>query len=99
MADIIKIVESLEKSGLLIDGAPKTVIHEIRKQKRWISWCYDGTYGSFIDITYGFFINACHIWKRSHQSTERTRKWTHSIISIAFNDKSYIWKRSTKIGR
>ena len=33
MVDIIKIVESREKSGLLIDGAPKTVIHEIGKQK------------------------------------------------------------------
>ena len=33
MNDIIKMVESLEKSGLLIDGASKTVKHEIKKQK------------------------------------------------------------------
>ena len=32
--DIIKIVESLEKSGLLIDGASETVKHDIKKQKR-----------------------------------------------------------------
>ena len=32
MDDIIKIVESLEKSGLLIDDATKTVKHEIKKQ-------------------------------------------------------------------
>ena len=31
MDDIIKVVESLEKSGLLIDGATETVKHEIRK--------------------------------------------------------------------
>ena len=31
MDDIIKIVESLEKSGLLIDGATETVQHEIKK--------------------------------------------------------------------
>ena len=30
---IIKIVASLEKSGLLIDGATETVKHEIKKQK------------------------------------------------------------------
>ena len=31
MDDIIKTVESLEKSGLLIDGASETVKHEIKK--------------------------------------------------------------------
>ena len=31
MNDITKIVESLEKSGLLIDGANETVKHEIKK--------------------------------------------------------------------
>ena len=38
MDDIIKIAESLEKSGLLIDGATETVKHELRKTKRWTSW-------------------------------------------------------------
>ena len=33
MDDIIKIVESLEKSGLLIDGDSETVKHEIKKQE------------------------------------------------------------------
>ena len=32
MDDIIKIVETLEKSGLLIDGAIKTVKHERKNQ-------------------------------------------------------------------
>ena len=31
MNDIIKIVESLENSGLLIDGTSETVKHEIKK--------------------------------------------------------------------
>ena len=31
MDDTIKIVESLEKSGLLIDGATETVKHEIAR--------------------------------------------------------------------
>ena len=33
MGDIIKIVESLEKSGLLIDGVTEAVKHEIKKKK------------------------------------------------------------------
>ena len=33
MDDIIKIIEPLEKSGLLIDGATETENHEIKKQK------------------------------------------------------------------
>ena len=33
MDDIIKIVESLENSGLLIDGVSETVKHEIQKQE------------------------------------------------------------------
>ena len=32
MVDIIKMVESLEISGLLADGATETVKHEINKQ-------------------------------------------------------------------
>ena len=34
--DIIKIVESLEKSGLLIDGAGETLKHEVKKPRKWI---------------------------------------------------------------
>ena len=33
MGSIIKVVESLENSGLLIDGATETVKYEIKKQK------------------------------------------------------------------
>ena len=33
MDDIIKIVELLEKSGPLIDGASETVKHKIKKHK------------------------------------------------------------------
>ena len=53
MDDIIKIIESLEKSGLLIDGASETVKHEIKKTRRWISSCYDGTSGCFADSING----------------------------------------------
>ena len=34
MNDIIKIIKSLEDSGVLIDGVPETVKHEIKKNKK-----------------------------------------------------------------
>ena len=33
MNDIIKIIKSLEDSGVLIDGVPETLKHEIKKQE------------------------------------------------------------------
>ena len=33
MNDIFKIIKSLEDSGVLIDGVPETVNHEIKKQE------------------------------------------------------------------
>ena len=49
MDDTIKVVESIEKSGLLIDGANETVRHGIKKTTRWTSLCYDGTCGCVIN--------------------------------------------------
>ena len=40
MDDIVKIIKSLEDSGLLIDGATETVKHKIKKARRRISWGY-----------------------------------------------------------
>ena len=97
--DIIKIVESLENSGLLIDGASEKVKHEIKKTRRWISSCYGGTCACFIDsiMTSSLIqpvalslINAI-----TGKGVMRTRRWMSSIISIAFNDESS-GKRSHK---
>ena len=96
MDDIIKIVESLEKSGLLIGGATETVQHEIKKITRWISCCYDSTYDCFIDSTYGFFIDTtCDFLIDKCCNWKRTRRQISFIISIAFNDQSSE-KRSQK---
>ena len=57
MDEIIKIAESLEKSGLLIDGATEKTKHEIKKTRTLISWGCDVTYGCFIEGTYVFFID------------------------------------------
>ena len=35
MNDIIKIIKSLEDSGVLIDGVTEKVKHEIKKQEDW----------------------------------------------------------------
>ena len=37
MNDIIKIIKSLEDSGILIDAVTETVKDEIKKTRRWIS--------------------------------------------------------------
>ena len=79
---------SLEKSGLLTDRAIKTVKHKIIKTRRWICWCYDDTYGFFIDTTCGFFIDKCYKLKN-------TRRWISAIITIICNDESF-GKRSQK---
>ena len=89
MDDIIKIVESIEKSGLLIDGVSETVKHE-----RWISSCYDGTYGYTIDNTNGFFINMTYsVFVNKLYNWKRTRMLVSSIVSTIFNVES-IGKRS-----
>ena len=101
MNDIFKIVESLKKSVLVIDGAAETVKHEIEKKKVDFFGLYDGTNGCFIDSTYRFFINTtcifffekCYIWKISQESRKRTRRRNYSIISVTFNDKSSGKKR------
>ena len=38
--DIIKIAKSLEDSGLLLEGATKTVQSEVKKQKENFLVCY-----------------------------------------------------------
>ena len=72
--DIIKIENSLENSGLLIDGANETVKYETKTQEGGflgaiiapISASNDSIYGFFIDTTCSFFIYKCYVWKRSH---------------------------------
>ena len=54
--DIIKIMKSLEDSGVLIAGVIKAVKHEIKKKKRrWISWFFVSTLDCFIGATSDFF--------------------------------------------
>ena len=78
MDDITKTVKSRKNSDVLIDGASETVEHEIKKTRRWISFCCDGTSGCFIDGIYGLFIdtNCCFFiskdynWKRGGKEQE-----------------------------
>ena len=57
MDEIIRILESLENSNGLIDGAAETVKHEIEKQEDE-PFCYlFGTNAYFIDNTCSFFID------------------------------------------
>ena len=40
MQDLLKIVKSLEDSGLLLDGMTETVENEVKEQKRGFLVCY-----------------------------------------------------------
>ena len=44
--DIIKIIKSLEDSGLLIEGVTKTVQNEVKEQKGWFLSMLLGTLGA-----------------------------------------------------
>ena len=48
MNDIIKITNSPEHSGALVDGVSETVKHEIQKIRRRISWRFFSTFSRFI---------------------------------------------------
>ena len=48
MNDIIKIANSPEDSGALVDGVSETVKHEIQKIRRRISWSFFSTFSRFI---------------------------------------------------
>ena len=64
MNDIIKIIKSLEDSGVLIDGVTETVKHEIKKQERRISWSIVSTFNRLNRATSDFFGSERYKWKR-----------------------------------
>ena len=65
MNDIIKIIKSLEDSGVLIDGVNQTVKHELKKTRKRISWSFVSTFSRFISTTSNFFSSKRYKWKRS----------------------------------
>ena len=66
IGDIIKIVKSLEDSGLLLKGVTETVQNEVKKQKGGFLSMLLGTLG-------GKFIRKSFNWKRSCSDESRTR--------------------------
>ena len=64
MNDIIKIMESLEGSDVLIDAVTETVKHEIKKTRRLISWYFVSTFGCFISTTSDLFSGKWYMWQR-----------------------------------
>ena len=55
--DIIRIVESLERSGLLTDNTSETVKDQIKKQEGGFFGGSDDTYGCFNNSTYDKYID------------------------------------------
>ena len=66
--DIIKIIKSLGNSGILIVRITKAVEHQIKKTRRWISWCFVSTFAFFSDTTCDFLSGKRYYWARSHES-------------------------------
>ena len=71
MNDIIKIIISLEDSGVLIDRVTETVKNEIKKTRRWISWGLLSTFSRFNSASSDFFSIKRYKRKRSKESRER----------------------------
>ena len=53
--DVIKIIKSLEDSGVLIDGVTETVKHKLKKARRQISWSFASTFSPFVSVASNFF--------------------------------------------
>ena len=53
--DIIKIIKSSEDLGKLIDGVTEKVKHEIKENRRGISWSFVGIFSHLISTTSDFF--------------------------------------------
>ena len=62
MNGIIKIVKSLEDSGVLIDGVNETVKHEIKRTRRRIFWSFVSTFSGFFSATSNFFSIKRYKW-------------------------------------
>ena len=65
MNDIIKIIKSLEDSGVLIDRVTGTVKHKIKKTRRSIFWSVVSTFSHTFHATSNFFSSDRYKWMRS----------------------------------
>ena len=62
MNDIIKIINSLEDLGELVDGVTETVKHEIKKTRTQISWSFISISRRFFSATSNFFSSERYKW-------------------------------------
>ena len=58
------IINSLQDSGVLVDGVTETVKHEIIK-RRLISWSFVSTFSHFNSATSDFYSSKRYKWKRT----------------------------------
>ena len=92
MEDIIKIVKSLEDSGLLLKGVTETVQNEVKEQKRGFLGMLLGTLGASLsgNILSGRGINRAGEGRGivragyGNKKVEKTTKWIFNVAS-SFN--------------
>ena len=65
---IIKVINSLECSGLLTDGFTETVQDKTKKASRWIFLIFVSNFSRFVNATSNFFSSKMYKWKESQKS-------------------------------
>ena len=64
MQDLLKIIKSLEDSGILLDGITETVENEVKEQKRGFLSMLLGTLGASLLINKKFIRQRCYKSRR-----------------------------------
>ena len=65
MDNIIINIKTRENSDLINNGVTETIKHEIKKTRRWTSYCFISTCSCFTNSTYVFFMDWKCACKRS----------------------------------
>ena len=69
--DIIKVIKSVQNSGVLIDGVTETGKHESKKQEGGFLGALSQSLAASVVQTCNFFSGKRYYWKRSHKSRKR----------------------------
>ena len=93
MDNFIKIIESLEYSGQLINNETETIKHKIKSQELGFLGAIMASLAASLIASVGSSLIKSYNWKRSQDSRKKERKLIPFITSTT-NVKSYSWNES-----
>ena len=93
MDNFIKIIESLENSGQLINNETETIKHKIKSQELGFLGAIMASLAASLIASVGSSLIKSYNWKRSQDSRKKERKLIPFITSTT-NVKSYSWNES-----